>query len=147
MFVAKKFKWEAAHRIPWHPGKCQNLHGHSYKMDVEFEGDVDSNGIVIDFNDIKALIDPYVELFDHSTIISKNDHELLEVFKQKSWKHHVLDFDSTAENFCIFFSNIIAGENAEFLQKNGIRRVGIRVFETDTAYAYKLTDLKNHKAI
>jgi 6-pyruvoyltetrahydropterin/6-carboxytetrahydropterin synthase len=145
MFVSKKFKWEAAHRIPWHSGKCRNLHGHSYKMEVELEGDVNAKGIVIDFNDIKRIIDPYVELLDHSTIISGGDEELIEVFRSKNWKYFVMEKDSTAENMCSLFTNIIMEENSAFLKDIGIKSIGVRVYETETAFAYLSTQISSAK--
>ena len=86
MIVAKDFKWEAAHRLPWHKGKCKHLHGHSYRMTVELEGEPNSQGLVIDFNDIKSMIEPHIQELDHTTIISANDAELKQVFDEKNWK-------------------------------------------------------------
>jgi len=136
MIIAKHFKWEAAHRIPWHGGKCKHLHGHSYKMIVEFEGEVNENGIVIDFNDLKTLVKPHIERIDHTTIISENDSELKEVFDNKSWKYFLLPFDSTAENLCNYFASIIVNENKSFLLNNKISSIGVKIYETETAYAY-----------
>lgn len=142
MIVAKKFKWEAAHRLPWHAGKCKQLHGHSYKMIVEFEGEPNENGMIIDFNDIKNMLDPLVKQIDHATIISKNDIELKEIFEAKQWKYFLLPYDSTAENLCAFFLETIINENKQVLKENNISKVGIKIFETETAYAYstKLVD-------
>ena len=39
MKIAKEFRWEMGHRLPEHFGLCKNIHGHSYKMVVEFEGE------------------------------------------------------------------------------------------------------------
>jgi 6-pyruvoyltetrahydropterin/6-carboxytetrahydropterin synthase len=54
--LTKRLKFEAAHRIPGHPGKCDRLHGHTYFVDVEVAGsDLDALGILVDFNALKAL--------------------------------------------------------------------------------------------
>ena len=37
MKVAKRFRWEGAHRLPWHAGLCRHLHGHSYALTVVFD--------------------------------------------------------------------------------------------------------------
>lgn len=142
MTVAKKFKWEAAHRIPWHNGKCKHLHGHSYKMIVEFEGEPDEKGFVIDFNEIKTIIEPHINLIDHTTIISNNDSDLKDVFENKSWKYFLLPYDSTAENLCRYFLDLITKKNKEFLAANNITLVGVKIFETDTAYAYSKVTLR-----
>jgi 6-pyruvoyltetrahydropterin/6-carboxytetrahydropterin synthase len=136
MIVAKQFKWEAAHRIQWHEGKCKHLHGHSYKMIVEFDGSTNANGVVIDFNDIKKIVAPYIELIDHATIIAANDQELIAIFESKKWKYFLLPYDTTAENLCKYFLDLIIHKNKELLTLNNIKEVGIKIYETETAYAY-----------
>jgi len=141
MIVAKTFKWEAAHRLPWHSGKCRHLHGHSYKMTVEFEGQQDENGFVIDFNEIKKIVEPYIDQIDHSTIIAEKDTELKQVFDEKAWRYFILPFDTTAENLCLYFLNIIAKENYDILIANKITTIGVKVFETGTSCAYMKREL------
>jgi 6-pyruvoyltetrahydropterin/6-carboxytetrahydropterin synthase len=136
MIVAKKFRWEAAHRIPWHQSKCKNLHGHSYKMIVAFEGTPDDRGFVIDFSDIKKIVAPYVSLIDHATIISEDDRELKELFESRSWKYFLLPYDSTVENLCKYFLNVIIEHNKALLVERNITSLGVKIFETATAYAY-----------
>ncbi|HEY9765856.1 MAG TPA: 6-carboxytetrahydropterin synthase [Chroococcales cyanobacterium] len=54
--LTKRLQFEAAHRIPDYPGKCRNLHGHTYFVDVEVCGeDLDRLGILLDFNEIAKL--------------------------------------------------------------------------------------------
>ncbi|MGA1250362.1 MAG: 6-pyruvoyl trahydropterin synthase family protein, partial [Candidatus Kapaibacteriota bacterium] len=48
--IAKEFHWEMGHRLPFHDGGCQNIHGHSYTMRVEVIGEIDpATGMVIDY--------------------------------------------------------------------------------------------------
>ena len=60
--VTKRFKFEAAHFLPYYDGACANMHGHSYHLDVTVIGDLctDTNnpkcGMIIDFKDLKALV-------------------------------------------------------------------------------------------
>jgi len=66
MLVVKQFTFDAAHYLPEHPGKCRNLHGHTYKLEVGVEGFVDlKTGMVIDFGDLKEFVNPIVEKLDH----------------------------------------------------------------------------------
>jgi 6-pyruvoyltetrahydropterin/6-carboxytetrahydropterin synthase len=72
MFTIKKeFKFEAAHKLPQHDGKCHNLHGHSWRGFVEIRGRVlHGNGpktdMLMDFGDVKKIIGPTVDnLLDH----------------------------------------------------------------------------------
>ncbi|HDM22763.1 MAG TPA: 6-carboxytetrahydropterin synthase, partial [Methanomicrobia archaeon] len=62
---SKQSFFDAAHRIPDHSGKCKNLHGHTYKLIVTMEGEV-KDGMVIDFEDMKNIVDPVIEKYDHS---------------------------------------------------------------------------------
>lgn len=56
--VTRRLKFDAAHRIPGHPGKCDRLHGHTYFVDVEVQGDqLDQLGILVDFGIIKEAGD------------------------------------------------------------------------------------------
>ena len=65
--VTRRFTFEASHQLRWHPGKCANLHGHSYVLDVTVEEDLNSDGIVIDFADLKAAVTKHVlDDYDHS---------------------------------------------------------------------------------
>lgn len=50
-------KFDAAHFIPNHPGKCRNMHGHTYRVEAEFGGkDLDAIGMVMDFADLKKAL-------------------------------------------------------------------------------------------
>lgn len=67
--ICKSFTFEASHQLPWHPGKCKKLHGHSYKLDIEVSNRnfLDSNGIVLDFDDLTRWVQTHViDLFDHT---------------------------------------------------------------------------------
>ena len=62
------FRFEAAHRLPKVPEghKCARLHGHSYRVRITIEGDVDpETGWIIDFDDIKTAFDPLLDQLDH----------------------------------------------------------------------------------
>ena len=54
--VTCTFAFEAAHHLAWHPGRCRNLHGHSYRLDVSVEGPLDANGVVLDFDTLKDVV-------------------------------------------------------------------------------------------
>ena len=131
MKIAKEFRWEMGHRLQCHKGKCYNLHGHSYKLLVEFIGDVEVNGMVMDYFDVKEVVGPIVDELDHSVVISKHDVELLEAIKQLNSAHVILDYESTAENLCSYFLDKIAKAD---LPEN-ITGIMVRVFETENTYA------------
>jgi len=49
MLVTKDFNFDAAHFLTKYHGKCEHLHGHTYKLRVTVEGRVQENGLVLDF--------------------------------------------------------------------------------------------------
>jgi len=53
--VVRRYRFEAAHRLAWHPGKCRRLHGHSYVLEVEVAGPLDDRGVVIDFDEVDEV--------------------------------------------------------------------------------------------
>ena len=66
--LSKSFHFEAAHDLPTFPPdhKCRRLHGHSFRVDVIVEGEVDpAKGYLIDYGDIKQAVDPLVKRLDH----------------------------------------------------------------------------------
>ena len=66
--LSKSFHFEAAHDLPTFPEghKCKRLHGHSFRFDVIVEGAVDpAMGYLIDYGDIKRVVDPIVKELDH----------------------------------------------------------------------------------
>lgn len=68
MEIYREFTFEAAHRLPRVPEghKCGRLHGHSYRLEVHVQGDVDpGTGWLMDFADIKAAVAPVVAELDH----------------------------------------------------------------------------------
>ena len=59
--------FSAAHSLPRHPGKCRNLHGHTYKVEVVVEGEKKADTeCVADFSEVKALVEEVLELVDHT---------------------------------------------------------------------------------
>ena len=70
MILRKEYSFESAHFIYNHPGKCRNLHGHSYKLFVLVEGEPKAeSGMIIDFDDLSKVVTEQV--------LSKLDHHFL----------------------------------------------------------------------
>lgn len=70
MAIEMDFRFAAAHRLPRHPGKCFNLHGHNYALTVVVRGEPDaSTGLVMDFADIETAVQKHVlEQCDHANL-------------------------------------------------------------------------------
>lgn len=69
--IYKEFRFEAAHKLPHHQGKCSRLHGHSWVGRIYVSRDRlhetgSQQGMVMDFGEINNYIDPLLENFlDH----------------------------------------------------------------------------------
>jgi 6-pyruvoyltetrahydropterin/6-carboxytetrahydropterin synthase len=70
MFEIKvRTSFSAAHRLTGYEGKCANLHGHTWRVEVAFRsGRLDDRGMVADFYEIKPALTEVVEKFDHKYI-------------------------------------------------------------------------------
>ncbi|MCC7197699.1 6-carboxytetrahydropterin synthase QueD [Candidatus Peregrinibacteria bacterium] len=69
MFVTKIFTFDSAHFLTNYYGKCERMHGHTYTLEVTLEGDVQSNGLIIDFVVLKRIVKKHVlDKLDHQTL-------------------------------------------------------------------------------
>ena len=69
MLLRREFTFDAAHNLVSYHGKCENLHGHTYRMMVELAGAPDSEGMIADFVRVKEIVGAEViSKFDHAYI-------------------------------------------------------------------------------
>jgi len=114
-YLTKIFHFEAAHALNGYDGKCRNIHGHSYELRVTVKGmPLDEpgnpkNGMVIDFHDLKSIVNQeVVEKLDHSFIIGNNmPKDFVEITKQNFDKVVVLPYQPTTENMLADFAQRI----------------------------------------
>lgn len=67
--IFKDYRFAAGHFIPGHTGGCENLHGHNYRVRVHVTAKaLDELGMVIDFADLKVLVEEVLGRFDHRVI-------------------------------------------------------------------------------
>ena len=68
--IYKEVQFDASHRLLHYKGKCANLHGHRWKVEVWVEGEPDAtSGILLDYNAIKEIIGK----FDHQIMLNAAD--------------------------------------------------------------------------
>lgn len=71
MKLGREFFFDAAHFLPNYKGKCEKLHGHTYKFEVIIEGEIGKKGMVIDFNTIKKIVEKKIlKKLDHGNLNS-----------------------------------------------------------------------------
>ncbi|MGQ0521129.1 MAG: 6-carboxytetrahydropterin synthase QueD [Actinomycetota bacterium] len=85
--VTKSFTFEAAHQLPWHAGRCRRLHGHGYRLEVTVEGPLGEHGVVVDFDDLKAVVQrEVVDRYDHAYLNDLLDNPTAELIAADAWK-------------------------------------------------------------
>lgn len=86
MLVTRKFTFDSAHYLTNYYGKCEKLHGHTYTLEVTLEGEVQSNGLVIDFVVLKRIVKKHVlEKLDHHLLNDVIDNPSAERIVMWAW--------------------------------------------------------------
>ncbi len=129
--ITKEFRWEMGHRLPGHP-VCQNVHGHSYRLVVEIEGDLDEGGMVLDYGDVAEAVRPLVAELDHSFMVDPEDTLMRELLDRSGLKATRVSFRSTAENIAVWILNRIAPDLAA---NPRLARLAVTVHETESTSA------------
>ena len=142
MIIRKLFKFENAHIVRnCSTRRCsENIHGHSYKVEVLLESNYLDNGhMVYDFGLTKLYIKEFIDSFDHAiTLWSKDNKEYINDMKKHSNRWIELPVSPSAEQFSrIFFVAIDKILNLTKMQncEKEVKLNSIIVHETDTGYA------------
>ena len=95
--------FDAAHFLTNYEGKCKNIHGHRWKVQISIYGEL-NNGMLVDFGILKNDLKNLCDYFDHSFIVEKNSlkKELYDMLREQFLIRDV-DFRTTAENFSKYF--------------------------------------------
>ena len=116
--VMIQMSFSAAHYLRNYVGKCANLHGHNYKVEVHVRGQkLNETGMLIDFADLKAATRKVVDYLDHRNI---ND---LPPFDK--------EINSTAEEIAAYFLHEVGTQ----LNNDRIQVYKVRVWETENCVA------------
>jgi len=117
--VSVEETFSAGHALRGYKGKCENPHGHNYRVQVTLQGpQLDSIGLLIDFTELKRVIRNVVQRLDHQFI---ND---LEPFTT---------VNPSAENMAKYFFDEVTSQLTSL--PGGARVTDIVIWETDTASA------------
>lgn len=112
--------FSAGHYLRNYKGKCENPHGHNYKVRVTLQGsELDAAGLLLDFKDLKVVIKPVVDYLDHQMM---NDISPFNVV------------NPSAENLAKYFFD----ETNKYLSgqtKGRVRVKDVTIWETDTTTA------------
>ncbi|HUJ21170.1 MAG TPA: 6-carboxytetrahydropterin synthase QueD [Bryobacteraceae bacterium] len=115
--VSVEETFAAGHALRHYRGKCENVHGHNYRVQVTVEGEeLNPAGLLVDFTDLKRLI---------RAIVARLDHQFL---------NDLAPFDAinpSAENMARYFYE----ELSRGLDASGARIREVRIWETDITSA------------
>jgi len=131
--ITAEIKFDAAHRLSNYEGKCQRIHGHTYRVSITVESSKLNNwGAVIDFGDLKRLLKTYVsDRYDHKLILKSGDTEnkAISSVLKSSWVVW-MNGNPTAENMARDIYKDIQPA-LKVIAKN-IKLVEVTVYETAT---------------
>ena len=115
--VTVEHTFAAGHALRGYKGKCENIHGHNYRLWVTIAGeDLDETGILMDFVEVRALI---------KSVVSRIDHRFLNDFPPFD------QINPSAENMAKFFYD----EIEPAVRAKGLKILGTTIWETDTTSA------------
>ncbi len=112
--LTKKFTFETAHALFGYDGKCKNIHGHSYQLEVTVIGKIITDeqhpkrGMVMDFSDLKQIVNQQiVHPFDHALVLEKNSpyQALGKKLEEEQQRIIYTDYTPTCENMLYDFVN------------------------------------------
>jgi len=142
MLIRKLFKFENAHIVrDCSTQRCsENIHGHSYKIEVLLESNyLDDGQMVYDFGLTKRYIKELIDSFDHAiTLWTKDSSDYIAAMKQHSSRWVELPVSPSAEQFSRVIYLMVERVLACTEMQNGEREVklhSIIVHETETGYA------------
>ena len=112
--------FSSGHYLRNYQGKCENPHGHNYRVRVTLAGDqLDASGLLLDFKLLKEVMRPVIDRLDHQML---ND---LEPFTT---------LNPSAENIAKFFFDQ-TNQQLEGMTHGRVRVKDCTIWETDTTTA------------
>lgn len=113
--------FSSGHYLRNYRGKCENPHGHNYKVFITLIGEeLDPTGLLLDFKLLKQVMRPTVEYLDHFMI---ND---LKPFDE--------EINPSAENLAKYFYDQTSKQLRE-MTAGRVRVKDCTLYETDTSFA------------
>jgi 6-pyruvoyltetrahydropterin/6-carboxytetrahydropterin synthase len=115
--VSVEYTFAAGHALRGYKGKCENVHGHNYKVQLTVAGEqLDAVGMLMDFVEVKKNIKELVERLDHRFL---NDVPPFDVL------------NPSAENLAKYFFD----ELDPHVKDRGLHVHAVTIWETDTTAA------------
>ena len=134
-YIEKRFTLPIGHRLSHHQGRCYSIHGHNFTVLVGIKAkELNENDMVIDFSDLKAVVNGFLDQLDHCLLLNENeDSDLIELLKIKKFRVTGVDFDPTAERLSYEIFHHV-GKTLEKMYKN-VTMDYVTVFENENSKA------------
>lgn len=114
--ITKEIYFCYGHRLMNHRGKCRNLHGHSVKVAITITAEqLDEQGMVCDFSEIRASANDYIEQLDHNFLLHKDD-PIVPLLNQNNERFILLDEHPTAEVIAKMIFQYVKAKNFNIKQ-------------------------------
>lgn len=110
--VSATFRIAASHFLPKYHGKCENMHGHNYKIVITTEGEIKDDGMVMDFKELKKIAKEHaIDKLDHThlnDIMENPSAENMAVWIWKNLKNHLpglknIKIFETDDYYCSYY--------------------------------------------
>ena len=96
--VERRFTLPIGHRLSLHSGRCSSIHGHNFTVLVGVMSEtLNENYMVIDFHDLKAVVNGLLDQLDHCLMINETDFEIGNQLRKMGMRVMNVDYDPTAE--------------------------------------------------
>lgn len=127
--IRKLVRFEASHRLMRSfSEKCQQVHGHSYVMEVIFQGKtLNEDGMLLDFGAMKICLNDIVEMMDHALVLNKQDG-LTAIFPNAV----IVPYNPTAEEMAHDFAFHIMSKICDL---DNVDTIFVRLHETNSGWA------------
>ena len=87
LVVTKSFEFSASHFLTKYHGKCENLHGHNYRLEVSIVGEMREDDLVYDFVELKKIVkEKIVDPLDHTHLNDRFANPSAEIMAVWMWE-------------------------------------------------------------
>ncbi len=121
--------FDSAHFLSGYEGKCANIHGHRWKVEIEvgsenLDESGNTRGMIVDFSSLKKDLKDLTEFLDHCLIIERGTlkQTTMTALLDEDFRILEMDFRPTAENFSQYFYTL--------MKKKGYNVIKATVYET-----------------
>ncbi len=140
MRLTRSFSFEAAHFLTKYHGKCEHLHGHTYKLWITIEGEIQENGMILDHGFLKKIVNErIIDKFDHRCLNDFFVNPSVEIVAKYIWDDLVnlpdlLKSEANDPNMPKDLKRLLNGEDYVKELNDKVRLFEVKLAETEHAF-------------